>query len=145
MYVHTELVTRYSKMISTVRRNFILSTHTKWITDCIFLILSESLDREACLQYCQYRVMKSPEQKTVLIGYAVAPCSRYNIYLHRGLQHHGFATEFLYLVHPDTGGCRIAQERHISCIKETDLRHLIFVFPCGFSMAIHLTPYWGFY
>lgn len=49
-------------MISTVRRNFILSTHTKWITDCLFLILSESLDQEACLPTILYAMMKLPAQ-----------------------------------------------------------------------------------
>lgn len=48
-------------MISTVRRNFILSTHAKWITDCLFLILLESLDQEAYLTIL-YAIMKPPAQ-----------------------------------------------------------------------------------
>lgn len=47
MYLNTPADTVYTyrasnsvfERISTVRRNFILSTHTKWITDCFFLIL----------------------------------------------------------------------------------------------------------
>lgn len=65
-------------MISTVRRNFILSilsTHTKWITDCFFLILfGEPRPRRPAYNIV-YNNEASSTVMTVLIGYAVAPCS----------------------------------------------------------------------
>lgn len=53
VYTYTELVTLYSKKISTVRRIHLVHTLSGSPIAFLLIILSESLDQEeACVQYC---------------------------------------------------------------------------------------------